>query len=462
MQVFKNKPIIALVILLGHSSSLIAEENEYEISLESAILIAQKNDVWLKGNRHQQEAVKSLGISAGTLPDPKITFGLANLPIDSLDFSQEAMTQLKVGVAQNFARGDSLAIKQKQFAITAGKYPLQRQDRLAQVSLTVGLLWLDAFLTDKSIQLIEADRSLFEQLTDVAEASYSTAQGKTRQQDVIRAQLELTMLDDRLFQLNQQKNNLQGQLSRWLRGDVETLEVSQLSSLEQTSFQNINFGQDLPKIVLKQQHLFAKNNRIAQNELVNYFIEHPSVLVIGKDIQASTTDIELAKQQYKPQWGLNASYGYRASDAMNNNRADFFSIGVAVDLPLFTENKQTQEVSAVISKTEAIKTQRLLLLRKLMAEFSSGKGRLKALLARQALYKNKLLPQIKDQAEASLTAYTNDDGDFSEVVRARIAELNAKIGLLKINVEQQKVIMAMNYLFTKGVDTKALTGAKND
>lgn len=56
---------------------------------------------------------------------------------------------------------------------------------------------------------------------------------------------------------------------------------------------------------------------------------------------------------------------------------------------------------------------------------------------------------MHEQAEASLTAYTNDDGDFAEVVRSRIAELNAQIDALNIRVEQQKTIVQMNYYFMK-------------
>ena len=61
----------------------------------------------------------------------------------------------------------------------------------------------------------------------------------------------------------------------------------------------------------------------------------------------------------------------------------------------------------------------------MIADFEKARAQLFRLNERQNLYKNDLLPQMHEQAEASLTAYTNDDGDFAEVVRARIAELNA-------------------------------------
>jgi hypothetical protein len=52
------------------------------------------------------------------------------------------------------------------------------------------------------------------------------------------------------------------------------------------------------------------------------------------------------------------------------------------------------------------------------------------------------------QAEAALTAYDSDDGDFAEAVRARIAQLNAKIEALVITVEQQQTIVKINYLLS--------------
>lgn len=57
---------------------------------------------------------------------------------------------------------------------------------------------------------------------------------------------------------------------------------------------------------------------------------------------------------------------------------------------------------------------------------------------------------MREQADASLSAYTNDDGDFAEVVRARIAQLNTEIESLAIDVEKQKTIARLNYYLVQG------------
>jgi len=418
------------------------------LSFENAVRAAQKNDPWLTGNVHKQRAVESMSTAVNTLADPKVSIGFANLPTNGFDFGQEAMTQAKVAISQMFPRGDTLEIKSQQLRIQSEAFPYQRKDRESKVAVTVGSLWLDAYRVQQSIALIEKNRSLFEQLADIAEASYSSGLGKTRQQDIVRSQLELTRLEDRLDKLEQQKNRYEGMLLQWL------IKFSpEKSSLKSNYLHNIVLSQQLPQVDLLNRDVVYKKNWLQQEELVQYFSKHPSVIAVDKKVNATKAGIKLAKQKYKPEWGVNASYGYRADDPMGSSRADLFSIGVTFDLPLFTENRQDKEVQSAISTTEAVKTEKLLLLRQLLGTYSSAKGRLLRLKGRQELYKIKLLPQIHAQAEASLTAYTSDDGDFSEVVRSRIGVLNAEIDELTLNVEEQKIRLELNYLFVGGINT---------
>lgn len=431
------------------------------LSFETAIKSAQKNDPWLMGNFHKQRSIESMSTAVSTLPDPKISIGLANLPTNGFDFGQEGMTQAKIGIAQMFPRGDTLDIKSQQLRIQSEAYPFQRQDREAKVAVTVGSLWLDAYRVQQSIALIEKNRSLFEQLADIAEASYSSTLGKTRQQDIVRAQLELTKLEDQLEKLGQQKNRYDGMLSQWLTKFSTGNDSVEATLYSDLSLHDIVLSQQIPQIDLLNNKLVHTKSWLNSQALVQYFTSHPAVVAIDKKVSAAKTGIKLAEQKYKPEWGVNASYGYRADDPMGKSRADLFSVGVTFDLPLFTENRQDKEVQSAIFKTEAVKTEKLLLLRQLLSAYSSAKGRLQRLNDRQNLYTSKLLPQTHDQAEASLSAYTNDDGDFAEVVRSRIAVLNAEIDELSLNVEEQKLNLELNYLFIGSIKTAMTSNSMN-
>ncbi len=443
-----NSLITVASLFIGSTTSVYAEDTQ--LSFYQAIKIAQQNDPWLDGSRYKQQSLALLSHAANTQADPKVSIAVANLPTNGFDFYQEGMTQFKVGVSQMFARGDSLSLKNQQLKLQSEQQPLQRQDRINKVAATVGALWLDLFRVQQSIALIKENRSLFGQLAEVAEASYGSAFGKTRQQDIVRAQLELTRLEDKLNQLQQQYEHYQGMLGQWLINVALTPQDNQAPQHKQanpTITLPLNVSKQLPQVELINHASVYNEQWLSVEKLAALLSLHPLVKSIDKKIAVTKTGIELAEQKYQPQWEVNASYGYRGDDAMGNSRADLFSVGVVLDVPLFTENRQDNEVKSAISKTEAVKTEKLLLLRQLMSAFASAKGRLLRLTQRQTLYQEKLLLQIHDQAEASLTAYTNDDGDFAEVVRARIAKLNAEIDFLAINVQQQKIILEINYLF---------------
>jgi outer membrane protein TolC len=160
------------------------------------------------------------------------------------------------------------------------------------------------------------------------------------------------------------------------------------------------------------------------------------------------TSVDLARQKYRPEWGVNAQYGYRDDDPAGRDRADLVSLGVSFDLPLFTANRQDREVAAAISRLESLRTDRQLKARQLLAELNTARVKLERSGERQALYDKTLLPKMAEQAEAALAAYNNDTGDFSEAVRARIAELNAKIDFLNIRVSRLKIMAQLDYLTT--------------
>ena len=421
--------VVAFSLLVGTSTA--QSRTEY-LTLEEAVALAIDADPWLVGSQHTEGALNDEATAAATLPDPRMSLMAGNFPVDTFDINQEAMTQLSVGVTQMFPRGESRALSRQQKQQLANQHPLLRLDRKARVSQTVTWLWLDAFKAQESIRLIEKDRSLFEQLVDVALAGYSSALGRARQQDVIRAQLELTRLSDRLTVLQQQQGVAQHRLSEWIGASARS-----------------PIAPVLPATAVIRP-LPAHGAELASEQRRYDFVRHhPALGALDQRIEATQTGIELAKQKYKPEWGLTAQYGYRDNDPMGRDRADLFSIGVTFDLPLFTTNRQDKEVSAAINRTEAARTEKHLLGRQLMAELETAVEQLARVEERRSLYNDKLLPQMAEQAEASLAAYNNDDGNFAEAVRDRIAELNARIESLAIAVEHQKMIAQINYLLAQ-------------
>lgn len=390
------------------------------LTLEKAISEAVTTDPWQANNRFNQRAIEAKSIAAGTMVDPKVSVGLNNLGLDHLDFNQQDMTQLKIGVSQQLPRGDSRSIAKKQLHLQSLQYPMQRLNRKGLVSVATAKYWLNVYKAQQSIALIERNRALFEQLADVAQSSYSNALGKTRQQDIVRAELELTRLNNRLLGLKQKQLMSWHELGQWLDVNAYSRPTDKMQPLE------------------------------LKTHLMPDFNHHPAFKALLQKTKAQQQGILLAKQQYKPQWSVNAGYGYRGENTLGQGRSDLFSVGVSLDIPLFTDKRQDKQLEAAQAQYEAVKTEKLLLLRQFRSRFHTAMALFSQLTERQSLYEDKLLPQLNEQAEAALTAYTNDDGDFAEVVRARIDQLNAQIELLDIAVERQKTIAKLNYFYLTG------------
>jgi len=425
--------------LIGKSWAAPQVVSQQTLSLEQAISYAVNNDPWLKGNKLNEQALLAESIADGELPDPSLSVGLLNLATDTFDFDQEPMSQFKVGLAQTFPRGDTLKLKRRQKREQSAAYPFLRDDRKARLALKVSLLWFDTFLAQRSASLIENNRYLFEQLVDVAHANYTATSGSTRQQDVIRAELELSRLKDRLSSLWQGHDAAQQALGEWLSAELVNRALPdnlQNNDLTASSFDD-------------------------QQQTMAHIVQHPRVLAIDRKIESITTGLELARQQYKPEWGINAAYAYRDDAPGGDDRADFVSMGITVDLPLFTANRQDQRVSAASHRRAAAQTERDLLLRELLSGYQQAGAELLRLDEREKLYQQYLLPQMHDQADATLAAYTSDGGDFAEVMRARIAELNTKIMALQLKVKRQKTLAKMHYFVVASGANKSIQGEGN-
>ncbi len=394
------------------------------LELTGAIDAAIENDPWLRQSMQMQDALLEEAVADGALPDPRMTLGVANLPTDTFDTGQEPMTQATIGFTQRIPRGNSRQLASAKKEEMAGVQPFRRENRRAQVMESVTHLWLEVWRSQQSIGLIEDNRALFQQLEDVAEAGYTSASMGSRQQDVIRASLELTRLEDRLTVLHSQQASNREALAEWIGPDQAKLAVSK----------------DVPNELLRAFPLgWAETSAEA-------LIRHPSIRATDQLIDAQSVDVDLARQAYKPEWSVSAQYGYRERAPNGQDRADLFSVGIGFDLPIFTGNRQDRKLNASVARLEAAKTERILQIRGLQAKARAAVARIERLDDRIKLYEQTLLPQMEEQASAALSAYNNDDGDFAEAVRARIAELNAQVELIQIMAERAKNLASFRYL----------------
>lgn len=444
------KTVIAVAAFV-YSSFLFAQSpangSQNELTLQKAKAIALSNDDWLIKSELMQSRLEKLSTGASALPDPSVNLGFLNLPTNGFAIDQEPMTQLTVGATQMFPRGDSLALEEKKLLLSAKEQPYLRADRRLKVALQITHLWLDAFEASSSYHLVDQARPLFDKLSDIVSASYASSSAKANQQDIIRSELELLKLNDRLVSLDTSKRSALSQLAKFLSSSNGAPNYVNAYSNQLT------LPGDLPEINSKKITQLAVIDNADEQTLYRLIESHPLMDATEQRIRVSNVDIELAEQAYKPQYSLSASYALRDDSPNGQSRADFVSIGASVSVPLFSKTRQDAAVAATKLMNETIHTEKRLIMRELMSGLSRAYQEYSGLYQRYAIYQDTILPQTKQQTEAALKAYTNDTGDFAEVVRAKIAQLDAQLTLLSIIVSKRKALSSIDYFFQGASDT---------
>ncbi|WP_417561431.1 TolC family protein [Marinomonas sp.] len=411
------------------------------LSLQQAVEKAVSQDDWLISSQQKENAIRALSQGMTALPDPKINVGLLNMPTDSFDFNQEAMTQFNVSVSQMFPAGDTLRLTGEKYAAQGDQMPLMRDNRRAMLAMEVSNLWLTAYSYEESIKLVKQNRTLFEQLHEVVESSYSSAYGRAKQQDLVRSELELIKLDHRLTQLSQAKENALKKLSQYILPTMAD---------QNTADQDITLKTTGEPIMVTPSNILSSNSLALAARLSL----HPLVRIV--DVQSNTAQIDksIAEQKYKPEWGVTLGYGYRGDDLSGKDRADLASIAVSVSVPIFSSSRQDAQVKAASLQVESFLSEKQLVLNEFMAKYRVLTSDITLLDQRIRLYQTKLLPSYRESAQAMLNAYTSNDGVFSDVVQARIATLNAHIELLNIRIERFKRLAELNYVMAQGEEVK--------
>ncbi len=154
--------------------------------------------------------------------------------------------------------------------------------------------------------------------------------------------------------------------------------------------------------------------------------------------------MELADQRSKPQWALDLAYSYRDGSLPNGDpRSDFVTLGVTVGLPFFRKKSVDSTLSAALAERSAAESSRERLERELVSRLEAEYSRWQDLSRRLALYEERILGQANDHAQATLLAYQNDRGDFADVMRGYIDDLNTRIEYVRLQVERAKSYAAL-------------------
>ena len=389
-----------------------------QLTLSDAESEALKTDPVAAAASSRAEALDLQAVADGQLPDPKLRTGLYNLPSDDFDLDREPTTQLRIGIVQSFPRGDTLARKSERSRAQARAQRARASVARHQLLRDVRDSYLDIFLQQASGRIVESSRSLFENLVEVTQDQYGA--GNASQQDVLRAELELSRLEDRLTRIRNDEEKARARLSRWI-GELAWGElVDETPSLAEPP--------DAPTIEAALPR-------------------HPEIALRDATIESHERAVEIAREQFKPGWAVGAEYRKRFGDNPDgSDRTDMLAVMLTVDLPLFTEKRQDKRLEASRKQADAAMLDRRNTLRLLRQRLATDTANRKRLEERIARYEAHLLREASENADAALLAYQSGTTDFTALMRARITELDVRLQALKLRVALLKTRADLLYL----------------
>lgn len=302
-----------LCLLLGAMASApVVAAEEPRLSLPGLIEEMIRQNPEIKAAKQRWEAAKAVVSQVQTLPDPKLQFGYQRMPMT--DPLQGAI----YGFGQEVPFPGKLKLK--------GEVALREAERAEQEYLATQLrlvavlkqAYFDLHFIHKSIEIVEKNKTLLMQFEKTAKARYSV--GQAAQQDVFRAQLEISRVLDRLAVLDQQKESLHASINRLLNRPP----AGPLGAPEEI------------RTTILTVPLQELNRRALELS--------PVVQASAKSVDRSEQTVALARRQYYPDFDVNA-LGLR-NDRINDNG---YQVMLGVKIPLFYETKQRQGVNEALA-----------------------------------------------------------------------------------------------------------------
>ena len=186
---------------------------------------------------------------------------------------------------------------------------------------------------------------------------------------------------------------------------------------------------------------FPELGLIAPKDIITDALQsHPEILIEDQRISARNSEINIASEQYKPGWALEARYGARSGEA------DFASLMVVVDVPLFPEKRQDKRLSAAKHKKQAAAHDRAAKLLDLKRQLDRAYADWLRYGQRIQLFESVVVGLASDTADGALDGYQSQTSDFAELIRAQLAELDTKLRLLRLRVNRAQSEAALLFL----------------
>jgi outer membrane protein TolC len=409
MQAFRKSwwcAALALVVLPALAQPL---------SLEVAQRRALERSRQLAGQDFAVTASREMAVAAAQLPDPMLSFGVDNLPIngpDRFSLARDFMTMRRIGVAQELTRREKRELRSERFEREAEKAAAEKVAAIAAIQRDTALAWLDRYYAEAMAAVIAEQAALVRLEIQAAEGVYRGGRGS--QADVIAAHSTLVGLEDRASEFARRIQIAKINLERWM-GEGAGAPLASAPAMDSV--------------------------RLDAEALESELSHHPQIGILAKQEQVAATEARLARASRTPDWSAQVMYQQRGPDFSN-----MVSFGLSVPLPWDRANRQDREIAAKLAMAEQARAQREEMLRAhvgevraMIAEWRNGRERL-------SRYQRELVPLARERAMAALAGYQGAKANISDLLLARRNETEVRMQAVQLEMDTARLWAQLNFL----------------
>jgi cobalt-zinc-cadmium efflux system outer membrane protein len=400
-----------------HQTAGSNQESSSSLSLDNAIQLAIQNQPLIQSLDDAAAASREAAIAEEQLPDPKLKFGVVNLPInhgDALRFDRDDMTMSNIGFSQDVVpklKRDAAAHKME---ATAEQYHSEQLVTIRSIQRDVALAWLDVFEAQKKTGLYTkiADEMAAERKVALARIS----SGGASPSDALQLDKERAMTNDQYYVAKRDEQKARATLARWIGSTA-----------------NNPISDDLPIITAKLPESIEATNAEIDS--------HPALQNARQAELVAQSDVDIAKAERLKNWNWEVIYGKRRSDL-----SDMVSVQVSIDLPWDRANRQdkrTSEKLLMIERAQKLTADRRL---ELSAELASARAEWEAAEAREALHQTSLIPVANARLNLMQASYTAGKASLADVWEARRSVLEVEMDHWGVLTDRQRAAVKIGYL----------------
>jgi len=400
--------IASVLVMFFNSGLLWAQDGDLmlrsKLALPELIQEVLARNPELVAVRKQWEAATNRITQARSLDDPILSVQLWNVP---QPFKATQADNTIFGLSQNLPFPGKLALKEDVASRSAEMTEQLVRAKERELVARLKQAYYDLFLAQKAVLIHHEQVELLRQFVAIANAKFRGGMGS--QADVLKAQVELSLLFQHLPVLEQRRKTAAAMLNTLLDRDT----LSPLGLAQEPSQLPINQPLD-------DLHSFALNDR-------------PELKAAELDVQRSEQSRALAQRQYYPDFNV-------AFQRFQNYQAnDGFGAYVAMSIPFafWTKPKYDAGVQEAEAAVAAAQAQQHTLENLTRFQIDDLLAKLRAIDQVATLYRTTILPQAEQSLESARAGYRAGKGGFLDLIDTQRAWRGFQLEYFKALVDRQ-------------------------